>query len=302
MPANTWKSHASADLGVSLIHWQALSGGDFAQSYSANISDTPTVLNPVHGLAPGERIFIKTHSKPPPKHFTTEALGLDWLAETVTVQVPSVLGVSDDIPYLAIAWVSESPRHQVSQPGEEAFGRQLAALHVYECACFGRQDRRSTGSQGLPNNPCESWSEFYASQRLLPLARLAADRGALSGKVISNIEALCKRLDDFVPVDTRPSRLHGDLWAGNRLVDADGHSWVIDPAAHGGHREFDLAMMRLFGGFSDTCFSAYNEVFALEPDWQQRVSLHQLAPLIVHAIKFGSAYVGPTEDALSQYV
>ena len=88
-----------------------------------------------------------------------------------------------------------------------------------------------------------------------------------------------------------PARLHGDLWAGNRLVDDDGRSWLIDPAAHGGHREFDLAMMRLFGGFGADCFAAYEEVHPLADGWQERVPLHQIAPLVVHAIKFGGGYV-----------
>ncbi|HAS10233.1 MAG TPA: fructosamine kinase, partial [Acidimicrobiaceae bacterium] len=97
-----------------------------------------------------------------------------------------------------------------------------------------------------------------------------------------------------------PARLHGDLWAGNRLVDRDGRSWLIDPAAHGGHREFDLAMMRLFGGFGAACFAAYDDVHPLADGWEARVPLHQLAPLVVHAIKFGGGYVAGTERALAQ--
>ncbi len=301
MNANDWKSKACADLGVSLDQWQALSGGDFAQSYSAILSDSSTATGPVSDLATGSRIFIKTHGNPPPNHFTTEALGLEWLAETATVSVPDVLGASDEVPYLAIAWVDESRQRHGSEAGEKQLGRQLAALHAHECPCFGRQDRRSTGSLGLPNEPCDSWSEFYASQRLLPLARIASERRALSPALIKSIETLSQRLDDYVSVDTRPSRLHGDLWAGNRLVDTSGISWLIDPAAHGGHREFDLAMMRLFGGYSEACVAAYCEAFAPEPGWQERISLHQLAPLIVHAIKFGSSYVEPTKQALAHY-
>ena len=101
--------------------------------------------------------------------------------------------------------------------------------------------------------------------------------------------------------DEPPARLHGDLWAGNRLVDTDGRSWLIDPAAHGGHREFDLAMMRLFGGFGDECFAAYAEVFPLAAGWPERVALHQIAPLVVHAIKFGGGYVAAATNAIMQY-
>ena len=94
------------------------------------------------------------------------------------------------------------------------------------------------------------------------------------------------------------ARLHGDLWAGNRLVDDAGRSWLIDPAAHGGHREFDLAMMRLFGGYGPDCFGAYEDDHPLADGWERRVPLHQLAPLVVHAIKFGGGYAGATERAL----
>ncbi|MEX2625882.1 MAG: fructosamine kinase family protein, partial [Ilumatobacteraceae bacterium] len=97
-----------------------------------------------------------------------------------------------------------------------------------------------------------------------------------------------------------PARLHGDLWAGNRLVDRQGRSWLIDPAAHGGHREFDLAMMRLFGGYGQDCFAAYAETFPLADGWEARVPLHQLAPLVVHAIKFGGGYVAATARALDE--
>ncbi len=95
--------------------------------------------------------------------------------------------------------------------------------------------------------------------------------------------------------------LHGDLWAGNRMVDTAGQSWLIDPACFGGHREFDLAMMRLFGGYGDAVFDAYHEAFPLDDGWRERIALHQLPPLIVHAIKFGGGYAAAVDHALSQY-
>jgi fructosamine-3-kinase len=92
------------------------------------------------------------------------------------------------------------------------------------------------------------------------------------------------------------------LWAGNRLVDAAGRSWLIDPAAHGGHREFDLAMMRLFGGFASRAFDAYREAWPLADGWEERVPLHQLAPLMSHAIKFGGHYRQATADAVATLI
>lgn len=290
MSDETWKSEVEANLGVKLDNWQMLGGGDFAQSYAVRV------------LPDNKPIFVKTHGSPPPNHFTTEARGLQWLSDTQSVRVPEVLGVSDDIPFLAIAWVEESRQRHAERAGEAEFGQQLAALHRYECSHFGRTDKRTTGSQGLPNEPMQTWTDFYATQRLLPLARLAAERNALNARIIDDIERLASRLGELFPADVSPSRLHGDLWAGNRLVDASGKSWVIDPACHGGHREFDLAMMQLFGGYAQACFDAYHEAYPLDEDWQARVPLHQLAPLIVHAIKFGDAYKQATSDALACYL
>jgi fructosamine-3-kinase len=135
---------------------------------------------------------------------------------------------------------------------------------------------------------------------LLPLARLARDGDALPAAAIDALERLAGTLDRF-ETGEGPARLHGDLWAGNRLVDADGRSWLIDPAAHGGHREFDLAMMRLFGGFGPDAFAAYAERTPLADGWEGRVALHQIAPLVVHAIKFGGSYVRAAGGAIDQY-
>lgn len=250
-------------------------------------------------LKPGDRLFIKTHAEPPPRHFTTEANGLRWLAEVPGLSIPAVLGVDDDPPWLALSWISEG---RANARTESDLGESLAQLHQAPCPHFGRADRRSTGSLGLPNEPCVSWADFYATQRLLPLAAIAAERAALSTRTLGRIEKLAGQLAEFEDASVSASRLHGDLWAGNRLVDTDGRSWLIDPACHGGHREFDLAMMRLFGGFSEDCHAAYQAALPLAVGWQERIALHQLAPLIVHSIKFGSAYVASTEAALDRFV
>lgn len=295
MTKHDWRAAAERDLGVQLHQWQQLGGGDFAQSWRAQVVSASAAA---HVIA-GSSVFVKTHGSPPPRHFSTEARGLEWLQEVDAVRVPRVLGFSDNPPYLALEWVEEGDR---SASSENSIGASLARLHQAPCAYFGREDERTTGSLGLPNSPCLQWSEFYATQRLLPLARIASDHQALSASTINRIEHVAERLPVFVADDVSPSRLHGDLWAGNRLVDTHGDNWLIDPACHGGHREFDLAMMRLFGGFGDACFEVYHQHFPLDEGWQERIALHQLAPLIVHAIKFGQAYVAPTEEALAKYV
>ena len=274
-----------ADLGVRIARAERVHGGDVAQAYAVELDDD-------------RRVFAKTHPSPPPGFFTTEAAGLSWLRAADAVPVPDVLAVSDDPPnHLVLEWIDEGPARRST---ERDLGTGLARLHRAGAPAFGREDRRSTGSRGLPNEPCATWPEFYATNRLLPLSRLAREGGALAPSTIDDLERLAGRLAAF-DTNEPPARLHGDLWAGNRLVDAEGRSWLIDPAAHGGHREFDLAMMRLFGGFGRECFAAYAEAYPLEPGWEDRVALHQIAPLVVHAIKFGGGYVGAATAAIAQY-
>jgi len=295
MKRHGWLPFVESELHVELGNVHIVGGGDFAESFRAQVVRAEAKAP----LSEGSWAFIKTHRSPPPNHFSTEARGLRWLKEANAIAVPTVLGVSDETPYLALEWIDEASRNSTSEP---ALGRQLAQLHQSVCPCFGREDSRTTGSLGLPNNPCERWSDFYASQRLLPLAEIAGNTGALDTRTIALIERLAGKLNEFEELDVSPSRLHGDLWAGNRLVDKQGKNWIIDPACHGGHREFDLSMMKLFGGYGDQCFSSYHERFPLADGWQERIQLHQLAPLIVHAIKFGHSYVGPTQEALDRYV
>lgn len=270
-------------LGVDVRSSAGVGGGDFASSHRLVLGD-------------GRIVFAKTHTDPPPGFFSTEAAGLHWLSATGAVAVPEVLHVSDTPPLLILEWIDQGGR-----PDEAAFGRSMAALHAAGFDTFGRPDQRTTGSQALPNEPCDSWAQFLAERRLLPLARIARDRGSLPSDAVARVENLAHRIDEVVPPPEPPSLLHGDLWAGNRLVGADAASWLIDPACFGGHREFDLAMMRLFGGFSDAVFDAYDEAFPLADGWRQRVPLHQLPPLIVHSAKFGGAYVAGVDRALSQY-
>ncbi|MAT03907.1 MAG: fructosamine kinase [Acidimicrobiaceae bacterium] len=270
-----------------------LGGGDVAESYRVTLSD-------------GRTVFAKTHRDPPAAFFSTEAEGLRWLREPGELPVPEVLAVSDggdDVggddeggapAFLALEWIDEGGRPD----DEAAFGRSLARLHRTGLPSFGRTDRRTTGSRALPNDPCDSWVEFYRDRRLMPLRRLAADGNALPEPTLDRLDLVIERLAEFGGPAEPPARLHGDLWAGNRIVDRSGRSWLIDPAAHGGHREFDLAMMRLFGGFGDAAFVAYDDEFPLAPGWEARVPLHQLAPLTVHAIKFGGGYANATARAL----
>lgn len=272
-------------LDAELCRVEPVYGGDVAVSYRVE-------------LGSGRVVFAKTHRDPAPGFFTTEALGLQWLGAAAAIGVPEVLAVADQPAYLVLSWIEAGAPTAMT---ETDLGGELAALHRSGAPSFGREDRRTTGSRRLPNDPVATWSEFYAARRLLPLARLARDAGALPSAVIAGLEAVAGRLEELGGPAEPPARLHGDLWANNRLVGAGGRNWLIDPAAHGGHREFDLAMMRLFGGFGEACFAAYEESYPLAAGWRERVALHQIAPLVVHAIKFGGGYRASAAAAIGRY-
>ena len=284
----------AAALGSAVTGVAALGGGDNARSYRVTLAD-------------GRTVFAKTQHDAPPGFFTTEAAGLGWLRDATgsAVSVPEVLAVSDgdtavgQANHLVLAWIDEGGSGRDATEAE--FGLGLAAIHRAGAPSFGREDGATTGSLGLPNGPCTTWAEFYAERRLAPLARIAREREALAPAVIAGLERVAGRLDALGGPTEPPARLHGDLWAGNRLVDRGGHNWLIDPAAHGGHREFDLAMMRLFGGFGAACFASYDDAFPLADGWRERVALHQIAPLVVHAIKFGGSYPPAAADAVAIY-
>jgi len=284
-PVEVVLEQIAAALDARVARVTSVGGGDVAVALRVELDD-------------GRRVFAKTHALAQASRFSTEAAGLTWLRGVQGIGVPDVLAVSDDPPFLVLEWIEEG---SVVADTATSFGRGLASLHRAGAPSFGRVDRRVTGSRGLPNAPCETWAEFYATQRLLPLARMAKDGRALGDEAIRDLESVAPRLVELGGEPESPARLHGDLWAGNRLVGTDGRNWLIDPAAHGGHREFDLAMMRLFGGFDAACFSAYGEQFPLAEGWPGRVALHQLAPLVVHAIKFGGSYPAAVEAALAGY-
>jgi len=283
--ADDLRAAVEATVGQSVTQMSVVRGGDVAASFAVDLDDE-------------RRVFAKTHPNAPHGFFTTEAAGLRWLHDAQAVLVPKVIAVADEpVPMLVLEWIEEG---RAGGSTEADLGMALARLHAAGAPCFGREDRRTTGSRALPNDPKPTWSSFYATCRLLPLAKLAADAQALPPAAIAALARLACSLDRFDDGQP-PSRLHGDLWAGNRVIDNAGRSWLIDPAAHGGHREFDLAMMRLFGGFSPTCFAAYEGVAPLSDGWRERVALHQIAPLVVHAIKFGGGYVGSAIDAIARY-
>jgi fructosamine-3-kinase len=226
-----------------------------------------------------------------------EAAGLRWLAVPGGPPVPRVLARDGD--RLVTTYVSTG-RPSVEQAAE--LGRRLAVLHAAGAPAFGSAPPDGPaaawiGRAPMANVPAAEWAPWYAEHRIAPYLRTARTAGDLTDAEAAVVEQVCRRLPELAGPPEEPARLHGDLWSGNVLWAPDG-AWLIDPAAHGGHRETDLAMLALFGcPHLDTVLAAYDEESPLAPGWPARVPLHQLFPLLVHVALFGRGYAAQTVAA-----
>jgi fructosamine-3-kinase len=242
-------------------------------------------------LADGRTVVVKTG---PDAALDAEAAGLRWLGAAGGPPVPAVLERTGG--RLVTGFV---PGGSPSTAVAEELGRGLARMHAAGVPAFGSPPPDGCadafiGSAPMRNAPAPSWPEWYAADRLLPYLRSARDAGSLTGAEAAEIEALAGRTADLAGPSEPPARLHGDLWSGNVLWSPDG-AVLIDPAAHGGHRETDLAMLALFGcPHLGTILAAYIEAAPLADGWRTRVPLHQLFPLLVHTVLFGRGYAAQT--------
>jgi len=239
-------------------------------------------------LADGRAAFAKVSGTGTRAAFDAEARGLRWLAAAHAVPIPDVLGWDDRA--LVLSWVPPG------QPGPDAagsFGRELARLHAAGAPGFGAAWPGYIASLPLDNTPwpaARGWPAWYAECRILPYLRRAADAGTLGALDVRLVETVAARISELAGPDEPPCRIHGDCWSGNVMWSA-GRGWLIDPAAHGGHRETDLAMLALFGApHLEHILRAYQQAAPLADGWRSRVPLHQLHPLLVHVCLFGAGY------------
>lgn len=248
----------------------------------------------------GESIFAKSWDGAPDGFFAAEAAGLAWLAEAGSVPTPEVIAVSDSL--LLLEWV---PPGQPTWEGAERFGTDLAAVHALGAPAFGASWSGFIGRLSMDNSALDrgGWPEFFAERRIEPYLRAARACGHLSAEDSAALSTLMSRLDSVGVPPEPPARLHGDLWSGNVHWSARGDAYLIDPAAHGGHRESDLAMLALFGApFLDRILSAYDEAAPLGAGWRERVGLHQLFPVLVHAVMFGGSYGHQAGELARRYL
>ena len=249
-------------------------------------------------LGDGRQAFVKASDTSDPgdaEAFAAEANGLRWLAEAGGAPVPEVLASTPDL--VAIEYL---PPGRATAEAAEDFGAALARTHAAGAPAFGAPWPGRIASLPLDNalTPAATgWGEWWQARRSVPYIKRAADDGLLSRADLSLVEAVAARAAELGGPEEPPSRIHGDLWSGNVLW-SRGRGWLIDPAAHGGHRESDLAMLTLFGApHLDRILAAYDAAFPLADGWRARVPLHQVHPLLVHVCLFGAGYVGQLRAA-----
>ncbi len=268
---------------------------------------------PIHGgsinaatrltLEDGTSIFLKTwpdassttspgtaRGVKPDGFFEAEAAGLAWLRVEGGAPVPEIIAASPS--HIALEWIDEAAP---SASAARTFGAALAVTHRAGAREFGAPWNGYIGALPLDNAPSAgTWSRWFADRRLTPYLRTSGRHGALSPADVAAVEQLLANIESFAGAadDEPPSRVHGDLWPGNVLWAERGPVYLIDPAAHGGHRETDLAELALFGGvpYLDNVLSGYQDIWPLSDGWRARVPLHQLHLLLVHTAMFGAGY------------
>ncbi|MCX4387690.1 fructosamine kinase family protein [Micromonospora peucetia] len=256
-----------------------VSGGDICAASRLTLDDGHSVFT---------KTWPETAGRPVPEgFFAAEAAGLRWLREAGTVAVPEVVVALPEL--LALEWVDPG---EPTPEAAERFGRELAGLHRAGALAFGAGWAGFIGALPADNTAHHGpWSGWFARTRLAPYLRMSVDDGALTGAEAGLVEEVVERIGEFGG-DEPPARIHGDLWPGNLLWGADNRVWLVDPAAHGGHRETDLAQLALFGGAPhlDRILAAYAQEWPLADGWRERVPLHQLHLMLVHTALFGGAY------------
>jgi len=245
--------------------------------------------------------FVKKNSASRfPLMFKKEAMGLRLLEQTGEIKVPQVVdfGEEGDGAFLILKFISSGSR---APRFWENFGKQLANLHRHSADYFGLDHDNYIGSLFQSNRKHKTWRDFFIQERLEVQLKMAKDAGLVDRNTIAAFEKFYLRIDEIFPEEP-PALIHGDLWGGNYLTDEAGDPVIIDPAVYFGHREMDLGMSKLFGGFDSRFYESYNQQFKLEKGWQERIDFCNLYPLMVHVNLFGQSYLGSVKSILRRFL
>ena len=278
-----------AQLGQNIIEVSPLSGGDIHDARLITVQD-------------GQQFFVKTNDGPQAyPMFQAEAKGLEILrsAAPSSIDIPKFIACDQagGSAFLLLEYIAAGTPLSGFWT---TFGKGLAQLHRHSQDQFGLDHPNFIGRLPQLNDLHSDWPGFYTHQRLMPQGKLAYENNLLDLKDIQHLERLCKRLGDLYPAEPA-SLIHGDLWNGNYLVRQDGKAILIDPAIAYSHREMDLAMTKLFGGFPPEFYLAYQSEYPLEPAWEERLPLGQLYYLLVHLNMFGISYQPSVKRIIKAY-
>jgi protein-ribulosamine 3-kinase len=246
---------------------------------------------------PGGNLFIKWNDvNRYPKMFEAEAKGLQLLKSANTLHIPEVIlvGETGSFQFIVLEWIESTSQ---TKGFWNILGEQLALLHQHSHSLFGLDHDNYIGSLPQKNTQNKSWVEFFISQRLQPQVELLK----VDAKLQKNFDALYKELPQLLPSE-KPSLLHGDLWSGNLIADNQGMPCLIDPAIYFGNREVEIAFTQLFGGFDQSFYESYENVFPLVAGFDERVDLYNLYPLLVHTNLFGGSYLLQVKSIVSRFV
>ncbi len=267
---------------VSIQNVQQVFGGDINQTF---------LLETTKG-----KFFVKTNADMRGDMFEKESNGLSLLGSTNAIRVPKpiVYGSFEGTIFLVMEYIEKG---KPAKDFWQQFGYGLAALHKVTQPQFGLSENNYIGSIPQSNTHADTWAEFYAQKRIMPLMQQALKQGKCAIGDVRSAEKLCNKFESLFPKEP-PALVHGDLWGGNFMVAENGQAVIYDPAVYYGHREMDIAMTLLFGGFDSQFYTYYNEAYALQPGWQKRVSLYQLYPLLVHLLLFEGHYYNSVMDII----
>lgn len=271
-------------LAVTFLSFRRLSGGDINQVYLCSSAK--------------ETFVVKANDSDRfPKMLEKEAQGLELLHKG-TIRTPKVIDQFDiqDRQFLVLEWIEEG---LIDGNYWKKFGEDLSNLHQESTTNFGLEYNNYIGSLQQENDQEQSWETFFVERRIRPLVKSAFDKGLLDKGHLEKFEDFYTKFAELIPSE-KPSLLHGDLWSGNLLCGKDGQPVFIDPAVYYGHREMDIAMTFMFGGFDSVYLRTYNEQFPLEKGWEKRLEIHNLYPTLVHLNLFGSSYRRGLERVLNK--
>ena len=277
---------------TAIINRVPVSGGDINRAYALDLSD-------------GNRLFMKANSRNNLGFFEAEAAGLFAIRVTRTARTPEVIavGTDEDDAFLLLEYIMPGKGNRASS---EELGHDLAMMHMANTDAFvkdggfGFTADNYIGAGKQINTPKETWTEFFIECRLVPQFECASE--FFDGDERRSIDTFLSRIDRYITEPEHPSLLHGDLWAGNYMIDHDGHPWLIDPAVYVGHAEADLAMTELFGGFDRSFYDAYRDTAGIDPEYRDRKDIYNLYHLLNHMNLFGGGYLHSVKAVLKRYV